>query len=58
MRATAIIGQIVMTNRIPVALDECGMASGTEGRAAFTVMHVSGINLVQAGVHGDMTRMR
>jgi hypothetical protein len=53
VRAMAFRGQVVAADVVPVADDECGVTAWAEGGAAFTVVHVAGEDVVQAGVEGD-----
>src|SRR5690606_22512667 len=48
--------QSVALDAIPVAFDQRGLAAGTERRIALAVVHIAGVDVVQACAQGDVAR--
>ena len=51
---TAILFQVPVAKSIPVALDQQALAGRAPGAAAFPVMHIAGIHIVQAIFESDI----
>ena len=56
--AGASLGQVVVADVVPVAHNDGVVAAGAIGGAAFRVVHVAGIDVVQSGIQRDAAGVR
>ena len=54
MRAMARFIQFIAANVVPVAHDQRGLARRAESGTALRVVHIAGVNVVQAGFECDL----
>lgn len=52
--AAAGVVEVVTQDLVPVAFDHWFAAAGTGGGVAGLVVHVAGVDVAQAGIHGDL----
>jgi monofunctional biosynthetic peptidoglycan transglycosylase len=56
LRAAAVVGELMTHDAMPVALDQHRMARRAERGAAFAVVHVTGVHVLQPFLVGDAPR--
>jgi monofunctional glycosyltransferase len=58
MRAAAVVTEVITQDAMPVAFDERRVARRAERGAAFPVMHIAGVDILQPFLLGDAARTR
>lgn len=56
--AMTVRGQSILLDFIPVAHDQRRMAGRAEGGVAGLMVHIAGVDMVQAGLQRDVARAR
>lgn len=56
MGALCTFWQVILLDLVPITFDQHGMAGRTPGGVAFLMVDVTGVHMVQALLHGDVSR--